>query len=182
MFSYFCPLVALAALPYFGHALPDPAHLYTRIESRGFDIPIQTRPGASIQKRASGSVNLGDTGDTQYTVGVTLGGTTTAVILDTGSSDLWVVSDECKTTLCQTSKFTPYPSSKFVSSNASVELNYGDSTTGTYAIGPIGSDKVTLGSLSMDGQQFAAIDNTTITSIKMALQAYSDLDSLVKGN
>ncbi|KII86691.1 hypothetical protein PLICRDRAFT_114010 [Plicaturopsis crispa FD-325 SS-3] len=170
MFSYSCPLVVLLALPYLSYALPHPARLYQRIESRGFDIPIQRQVDhakASIQRRtgASGSVNLGDNSDILYTVPITLGGTTTSVNLDTGSSDLWVVSDACKTSLCQKSNVTPYPTSSFVSSNASVTLNYGDSTTGTFAIGPIGTDTASIAGMSMSGQQFGAIDNTTNPTI-----------------
>jgi hypothetical protein len=40
-------------------------------------------------------------------------------------------------------------------------MNYGDSTTGTFASGPIGKDIATIAGLSVANQQFAAIDNTS---------------------
>ena len=40
-------------------------------------------------------------------------------------------------------------------------MNYGDSTTGTYASGPIGSDVATVAGIAMLHQQFAAINSTT---------------------
>jgi hypothetical protein len=44
-------------------------------------------------------------------------------------------------------------------------MNYGDSTTGTYASGPVGKDTATIAGLSMPNQTFAAIDNTTNSAV-----------------
>ena len=40
-------------------------------------------------------------------------------------------------------------------------MQYGDSTSGTFASGHVGKDQVTLAGLSVSDQQFVAIDNTT---------------------
>lgn len=40
-------------------------------------------------------------------------------------------------------------------------MQYGDSTSGTFASGPVGKDQATLAGLSVSDQQFVAIDNTT---------------------
>jgi hypothetical protein len=44
-------------------------------------------------------------------------------------------------------------------------MNYGDSTTGTYASGPVGNATVTIAGLSVTDQQYAAIDNTTSSAV-----------------
>jgi len=44
-------------------------------------------------------------------------------------------------------------------------MNYGDSTTGTYASGPVGNTTATIAGLSVTDQQFAAIDNTTSSAV-----------------
>jgi len=46
-----------------------------------------------------------------------------------------------------------------------VTMKYGDSTTGTYASGPVGKDTATIAGLSVPNQQFAAIDNTTSSAV-----------------
>ncbi|KZT05462.1 uncharacterized protein LAESUDRAFT_813562 [Laetiporus sulphureus 93-53] len=51
------------------------------------------------------------------------------------------------------------------STEASVDLTYGDSTTGTYASDPIGLDTVTLAGLSTDDQMFAAVDSTDNSAV-----------------
>ena len=40
-------------------------------------------------------------------------------------------------------------------------MQYGDSTSETFASGPVGKDRATLAGLSVSDQKFAAIDNTT---------------------
>lgn len=82
-------------------------------------------------------------------------------MVDTGSSDLWVISDSC-TGNC-TSSVPLYPHSTFKSANLDVQLLYGDSFTGTHAYGLIGQDTVGLGDIELQGQYFAAINNTNTT-------------------
>lgn len=53
--------------------------------------------------------------------------------LDTGSADLWVISDECTSKLCQKATVPSYPTANFKDSGATVNLTYGDSATGTFA-------------------------------------------------
>ena len=84
---------------------------------------------------------------------------------DTGSSDLWVMSKDCTTKQCRQSTATPYDSSTFKPSGGSVNLQYGDSTSGTYASGPVGYDSVTLAALSLSEQTLAAINNTDNSAV-----------------
>lgn len=84
---------------------------------------------------------------------------------DTGSSDLWVMSEACRTEVCQSSTAAPYKSSTQVSSGADVDLRYGDSTTGSHARGPVVMDQVTVAGLSMGSQIFAAVNDTNNVAI-----------------
>jgi phytepsin len=80
---------------------------------------------------------------------------------DTGSSDLWVMSDACR----EGCTGVPiYPQSTFRYSGIDVQMLYGDSRTGTYASGMVGEDTVDLAELSQPNHFFAAI-NSTNTSV-----------------
>ena len=48
---------------------------------------------------------------------------------------------------------------------ATVNLTFGDSSTGTFASGPIVTDEVTLAGLSMQEQPFAAVSNTNNNAV-----------------
>lgn len=80
---------------------------------------------------------------------------------DTGSSDLWVVSDACQTGTCRNSKVPRYPSSSVRPAGADVQMFYGDSTTGTFAAGTIGRDTATIAGVAMEDQAFGVINSTT---------------------
>ena len=118
-----------------------------------------------------------------YTVTLMVGGITTSFILgrrlslsspfpkltltkDTGSSDLWTLSDACLSGCTNEKKnqVRVYPQSTFKSSGLDVEIQYGDSLTGTFARGLIGNDTVDLAGMTLQNQFFAAI-NTTNTSV-----------------
>lgn len=85
---------------------------------------------------------------------------------DTGSSDLWTLSDACISgcTHSGSDDVRVYPQSTFSSSGLDVEMQYGDSRTGTFARGMIGNDTVGLAGMTLQDQYFAAI-NTTNTSV-----------------
>lgn len=85
--------------------------------------------------------------------------------IDTGSSDLWVISDACTTNVCTSSTAVRYPSSSVNSSGAQVTMRYGDSTTGSFASGPVVLDTVSIAGIAIDSQAFAAIDNTTNSAV-----------------
>ena len=81
--------------------------------------------------------------------------------IDTGSSDLWVVSDKCIQG-CLSSQLA-YSQASFQYSGADLELLYGDSTSGSYASGMIGKDTVTLAGLRLQDQYFVAVNRTNTT-------------------
>ncbi|KAF8476662.1 aspartic peptidase domain-containing protein [Russula ochroleuca] len=135
---------------------------------RSFDLPIRrTALSEGSWKRGtdSGSTGLGDFLDLFYMVPITIGEIETAVILDTGSSDLWVVSDACNSTVCENTNMPPYPSADIKPAGGSVTLLYGDSSTGTHASGPVAQDVAAIAGLSMSQQPFAAISDTNSTAV-----------------
>ncbi|KLO16728.1 acid protease [Schizopora paradoxa] len=130
------------------------------------------RGHASIIRRQSqsqyGAIGLGDIADLTYTVALQIGGESTVLNLDTGSSDLWVITSSCSSSICQSSKATPYSPSSFqpIQDNADMKLVYGDSTTGTYASGVVGTDSVKLAGIGLDGQVFLAVNDTNNVSVE----------------
>ena len=82
------------------------------------------------------------------------------IYVDTGSSDLWVVSDACNTTVCSKTNMPVYPSANIQPTGGSVNLLYGDSLTGTHASGPLARDVAAVAGLSMPQQAFAAVSDT----------------------
>jgi hypothetical protein len=84
---------------------------------------------------------------------------------DTGSADLWVISDACGSN-CSSSTVPLYSQSTFQSTGQQVQLFYGDSRTGTHATGPIGKDKAGVAGLSVQDQYLAAIVDTNTTVLE----------------
>ncbi|KAI0777454.1 acid protease [Trametes elegans] len=131
-------------------------------------LPIHRRgsvrhDGVHNQRRAAATmVGVGDNMDVTYNVLVQVGETLTPLIIDTGSSDLWLLSDGCEGH-CPTTNVPLYPGSALKSVGQDVRLLYGDSHTGTHASGPIGTDTVTIAGLSVPDQTFAAIVDTNTT-------------------
>ena len=60
-----------------------------------------------------------------------------------------------------------YRSSSFNSTGLEVTLNYGDSTTGSFASGVIGNDVATLAGIAVPNQQFAAMNATTNSVLEL---------------
>jgi hypothetical protein len=87
---------------------------------------------------------------------------------DTGSSDLWVVSETCRTGSCAGATVQRYSpvSSGAKSTSVGVEMRYGDSKTGTFAKGNVGFDIATIAGVSVTDQAFGIINDTTNVVVK----------------
>ncbi|KAF8184786.1 aspartic peptidase domain-containing protein [Pholiota molesta] len=157
-------LVAAAATLYERErSLDEIAKRYTRRTPGGIHLPLVRRKLSNLERRGTASaIGLGDNVDVAYTVLMTIGGITTPIIVDTGSSDLWVMSDACNEG-CE-GNVPIYPQASFRPSGLDVAMIYGDSTTGTFATGTIGEDTIGLAGLTLTNQYFAAI-NRTNTSV-----------------
>ncbi|KAI1794363.1 acid protease [Ganoderma leucocontextum] len=114
-----------------------------------------------------GIVGLGDVNDLTYLVAVTVGNSTVSLNLDTGSSDLWAISNACQTDTCKTSSAQRYAVTKSFQQSqiGSVDLLFGDSTTGTHAAGPIAHDDVVFAGLTVPNQTFAAVNDTNNVAV-----------------
>ncbi|KAJ3863436.1 aspartic peptidase domain-containing protein [Lentinula novae-zelandiae] len=153
----------------FSSALPISNFSSHKRAKVGFEIPFHRVKSRVLQRRdgqVTGEIGLGDNSDLLYTVPIQLGPTLTSVHLDTGSSDLWVTTDACTTASCGKLTTPSYPMTSFNASGSSVTMNYGDSTTGTKASGPIGFDSATLAGIAIQGQAFAAVNSTTNTVVQ----------------
>ena len=89
------------------------------------------------------------------------------VYVDTGSSDLWAISNACQTDTCKLSSAQRYAVTKSFQQSqiGSVNLLFGDSTTGTHASGPIAHDDVVLAGLTVPNQTFAAVNDTNNVAV-----------------
>ncbi|KAF8483152.1 aspartic peptidase domain-containing protein [Gautieria morchelliformis] len=152
-------------LPYLSFALEMVSH--TKRTTNGLHLPLYKRETPPLRRRAgtaTGSIGLGDFQDITYNVLVNVGQIETPLVLDTGSSDLWVVSDACKESACN--GLPLYPQASFQSAGLDASLFYGDSTTGTHAFGEVGRDIVGVAGLSIRNQFFAAINDTNTTVLQ----------------
>ncbi|KAF9257762.1 acid protease [Marasmius fiardii PR-910] len=146
-----------------------------QLGSGGFSLPIQRTKVKSrkVGRRwrrqdVSGATGLGNNNDLLYTVPIELGGKVTAVHLDTGSSDLWAITEQCTADACaKLSSFThPLTSNGLNLTNTPVVMHYGDSLTGTSATGTVAIDTATIAGIAITNQPFGAIRATTNTVVQ----------------
>ncbi|KAL0140166.1 aspartic peptidase domain-containing protein [Mucor lusitanicus] len=95
---------------------------------------------------------------TEYMATVQIGTPAQAfnVILDTGSSDLWVPSKACSKNLCPYNAFDPKKSSTYKDLSQAFDILYDTA----YAVGEYGSDSVALSGVTVTHQQFAIVNET----------------------
>lgn len=135
-----------------------------------------TKNANAADKRAStASVQLTDFNvDFQYYGEVQVGTPpqTFEVILDTGSSDLWLAGSDCITG-CDTVKqtFDPKSSSSFVDSGFPIDIQYGSGEVS----GDIGNDTVTFAGYTVKGQALGVMDTVSQNVLQGALSGLMGL-------
>lgn len=73
------------------------------------------------------------------------------LILDTGSSDLWVAGTECTIDACQgITKYNPSASSTFQNASTAFQISYGSGDASGY----VASESVALGGATVTNQKF----------------------------
>lgn len=139
---------------------------YERRSPGGIHLPIVRTEKRDFTKRdpRSANIGLGDVLDVTYNVLVQIGDIQTPLVLDSGSADLWVISDGCVGNCTQ--GVPVYPQATLQDSGLDVHLFYGDSRTGTHASGPIGKDNAGVAGLTVQDQYFAAITDTNTTVLE----------------
>ncbi|KAG1725280.1 aspartic peptidase domain-containing protein [Suillus paluster] len=170
------PLVAIALLPLFALAAPQPATgvIHVPIVRRTQPNRVANLPKAVEAIRAkygyqSNNVTNSKRGNTaaipitdeqndlSYSGVVSIG--TPAqnfnLILDTGSSDLWVATSACPS--CATTEFTTSKSSTYQSTGSAMTINYGSGSVR----GTTSQDTVTFGGFTITKQELLAVTQTT---------------------
>jgi cathepsin D len=163
-------LVSAAAL---GGA--DPLHLpLTRRQESNPDLGYWAQAADNLRKKygyntiqkrqtTSSAVPLTNQhGDSSYLGSMTIGTPPQpfTVILDTGSSDLWLASTGCTTCDPATPLFNPTGSSSFQTTagpSGQVDIQYGSGEV----LGQLSSDSVTMGGFNIAQQTFLAVDQTS---------------------
>lgn len=126
---------------------------------------LSSSPSSQISKRAQIDVNLANVGvDASYAGAVNIGTPPQSflLIVDTGSSDLWVTGTSCETATCRaTTPFNPSDSSSYQTNNEQFSITYGSGT----ASGIIAQDTVSMGGFTVNGQGLAVVNSTSANLI-----------------
>ncbi|OCF32627.1 endopeptidase [Kwoniella heveanensis CBS 569] len=113
-----------------------------------------------LTKRATNGEVTNHNLDTSYSATVNVGTPAQAldIVLDTGSSDLWVADESCTTGACTgMSTYDASSSSSHVNVSSTFSIEYGSGT----ASGNLVQDLVTLGGFSVASQTFAACNEVS---------------------
>ncbi|KAJ7702327.1 aspartic peptidase domain-containing protein [Mycena rosella] len=144
----------------FPTALPGLVFLFAAVSAQqfGFTLPLTRGPGR-IPRLGQAVNNIPLTNSQQYTyiVQAAIGQQIFQFVLDTGSSDLWVVSSQCSNQDCRTvPRFSPSLSTTLSQTGLLFELDY---LVGKVH-GEIAFDTVALGPYQVQSQIFATVDET----------------------
>ncbi|WVF69824.1 hypothetical protein IAT40_004603 [Kwoniella sp. CBS 6097] len=113
-----------------------------------------------LTKRATNGEVTNHNLDTSYSATVNVGTPAQAldIVLDTGSSDLWVADESCTTGACTSmSTYDASSSSSHVNVSSTFSIEYGSGT----AAGNLVQDLVTLGGFSVASQTFASCNEVS---------------------
>ncbi|KJA15228.1 hypothetical protein HYPSUDRAFT_48541 [Hypholoma sublateritium FD-334 SS-4] len=111
-------------------------------------------------RRATGSnLLVNQNGDSSYFGSIAVGTPPQAfnVILDTGSSDLWLADAACTTGCASVPTFAPASSSSFQNKSTAFSITYGSGQ----AAGALGADVVQMAGFAVQNQVFAVCDEVS---------------------
>ncbi|KAL0063386.1 hypothetical protein AAF712_009695 [Marasmius tenuissimus] len=132
---------------------------------KGFEIrPVAVMPQEVKEKLAKRQKEplTDQQNDLEWTGPIDIGtpGQQFVIDFDTGSSDLWVPSSACKSSVCTgKNKYDASKSSTSKSQSGQFSIQYGDGST---VSGPIVADTVTVAGVNATGQHFSPV--TTLSS------------------
>lgn len=127
------------------------------LAKRQRDNLIAKYGGATTQKRSTGYNSIVNQDyDSSYYGSLAIGTPAVSfdVILDTGSSDLWVAGSSCGTSCGSVATYNPSSSSTFQNLSTPFDINYGSGS----AEGYVAQDTVQMAGFSVSSQGFAVVD------------------------
>jgi len=130
------------------------------LAKRQRDGAIAKYSGQANRKRSNGYNLIVDQGyDSDYYGSLAIGTPLTSfnVILDTGSSDLWVAGSSCGSACNGIAMFNPSSSSSFTNLTSSFAIVYGSGEAGGY----LGQDIVEMAGFSVSNQGFAVVNEVS---------------------
>lgn len=126
--------------------------------SPGIRIPVtRVFKGTNTTQVLAGDVGVSNAQDYAYVVHIGIGGQSLPVLLDTGSADLWVATDDCTSPECQgLAKYNKSSSTTLQQSTTPFKLGYlVGSVTGTLA-----TETVTVGQYQIHDQVIALANHS----------------------
>ncbi|KAI9809606.1 MAG: Vacuolar protease A [Sarcosagium campestre] len=141
----------------------DYADLKTQMQALGQKYMNTLSPETTNNRIRDTSIRPGDDGhlvpvdnflNAQYFSQISIGTPPQdfKVVLDTGSSNLWVPSSECGSIACYLhSKYSSADSSTYSKNGSSFEIQYGSGSLSGF----VSQDTITIGDLTVKGQDFA---------------------------
>jgi len=160
--------IPLTPLPGSAKALNTPLHAYKLLHKYKTYYPDYDIP-AFNPKRDGIIVDLDNFADTQYYGPIFLGTPNQPflVVFDTGSSNLWIPSEECPWTDVACLVHNKYDSTKsqtYVANGTAFSIEYGSGTTSGF----ISQDVLTIGGIKVNKQQFGEATSETGPSFILA--------------
>ncbi|KAJ3016731.1 hypothetical protein HKX48_003898 [Thoreauomyces humboldtii] len=110
-------------------------------------------PSSGVTERGQAKPVLTNTQNFGYTVPVVIGGQNFNLQVDTGSSDIWVADVAATGPIAGSNRFDPSKSSTYQNTGQTFAIQY----LASPAQGTIAQDTISIGSLSLSGQQFGDV-------------------------
>jgi cathepsin D len=151
------------------------------------ELPVTPEPTKFKRQTKRGGVSLkNEDNDELWDGPISIGSNQQKFVVDfdTGSADLWVPSSSCGSECSSKNKYDPSSSTSSQKQNGTFQIMYGDGAT---VSGPIYSDTVTIGEITVSGQHFAAVTNLSESVTSSPFDgilglAYSTLSNLQSPN